>query len=139
MWERRGVSCLKWNGDLDALSRKKAGFPCSGLNAGLSFISQDEGMSESPVETLEKALGPHLFQQEASHPFDTLRGTRSSILQMVTKPDSSSKLIGIPISLWQLEREPGSPTSPIAHLSVPIALPSFKEIPEVSLVTRQDA
>ena len=26
------------------------------LNAGSSFISQDEGMSESPVETLEKAL-----------------------------------------------------------------------------------
>ena len=36
---------------------KKAGFPCSGLNSGSSFISQDEGMSESPVETLEKAVG----------------------------------------------------------------------------------
>ena len=35
---------------------KKAGFPCSGLNSGLCFISQDEGMSESPVETLEKAI-----------------------------------------------------------------------------------
>ena len=27
-------------------------------------------------------------------------------------PDSSWKLIGIPISLWQLERNPGSPASP---------------------------
>ena len=26
------------------------------LNSGSSFISQDEGMSESPVETLEKAV-----------------------------------------------------------------------------------
>ena len=44
------------NGRRDALTRKKAGFPCSGLNAGWSFISQDEGLSETPVETLEKAL-----------------------------------------------------------------------------------
>ena len=31
------------------------------LNAGSSFISQDESMSESPVETLQKALGLYLF------------------------------------------------------------------------------
>ena len=37
-------------------SQKKAGFPCSGLNAGSYFISQDEGMTESPVETLENAI-----------------------------------------------------------------------------------
>ena len=36
---------------------KEGRFPCSGFNAGLSFISQDEGMSKSPVETLGKALG----------------------------------------------------------------------------------
>ena len=34
----------------------KAGFPGSGLNEGSYFISQDEGMSESPEETLEKAI-----------------------------------------------------------------------------------
>ena len=45
----------------DALIQRKAGFPCSGLNAGSSFISQDEGMSESPVETLKKAIVLHLF------------------------------------------------------------------------------
>ena len=38
------------------LTQKKAGFPCSGLNWGSCFMSQDEGMSESPVETLAKAI-----------------------------------------------------------------------------------
>ena len=43
---------------------KKAGFPCSGLNAGSYFISQDDGMTESPVETLEKTIDLHLFWTE---------------------------------------------------------------------------
>ena len=47
-----------WNGYQDALPLKKVVISCSGLNAGSSFISQDEGISESPVETLEKVLGP---------------------------------------------------------------------------------
>ena len=41
----------------EALTQKKARFPSSGLNSGSSFISQDEDMSESRVETLEKAVG----------------------------------------------------------------------------------
>ena len=36
-------------------------FAGSGLNVGSSFIAQDEGMSESPVETLEKAQAPRLI------------------------------------------------------------------------------
>ena len=68
---------------------KKAGFPCSGLNAGSCFISQDEGMTESPVETLEKDVVLHLSGQRASHPSDTSRGALSSLLQMVTMPGSS--------------------------------------------------
>ena len=40
---------------------KKPGFPCSGLNLGSCFMLQDEGMSEYPVETLEKAVGLRLF------------------------------------------------------------------------------
>ena len=48
--------CLKWNGPLETLSKKKARFPCSGLNSGSCFISQDEGMSESPVEMLDKTV-----------------------------------------------------------------------------------
>ena len=57
MWEGPCVFCLKWNGPWEALTQKKARFPCSGLNSGYSFISQHEGMSESPVENLEKAVG----------------------------------------------------------------------------------
>ena len=64
MLEGLYVFCLKWNGPQDALTQKMAGFPCSGLNAGSYFISQDEGMTESPVETLEKAIVLHLFWTE---------------------------------------------------------------------------
>ena len=64
MWERLCVFCLKYNGPQNALTQKKAGFACSALNAGSSFISQDEGMSESPVETLEKAIVPNVFWTE---------------------------------------------------------------------------
>ena len=34
------------------------------LNAGSYFIAQDEGMTESPVETLEKAIVLHHFWTE---------------------------------------------------------------------------
>ena len=61
MWEGPCVFSFKWNGPQDALTWKKAEFPCRGLIAVSSFISQDEMMSESPVETLQKALGLHLF------------------------------------------------------------------------------
>ena len=40
---------------------KKARFPISGLNLGSCFMSQGEGMSQSPVETLEKAVGLRLI------------------------------------------------------------------------------
>ena len=41
---------------------KEGHISCSGLNLGSCFMSQDEGMSESSVETLEKAVSspPHL-------------------------------------------------------------------------------
>ena len=65
MWEGLCVFCLKWNGPREALTQKKAGFPCSGLNAGSYFISLDEGMTECPVETLEKEIVLHLFWTEA--------------------------------------------------------------------------
>ena len=71
------------------MTQTKAGFPCSGFNAGSYFISEDEGITESPVETLEKAIVLHLSGQRASHPFDTSRGALSSLLQKVTMPDSS--------------------------------------------------
>ena len=45
------------------------------LGAGSSFISKDEWVSESPVDTLEKALGPRLIWKGASHPL-TLQEAR---------------------------------------------------------------
>ena len=40
---------------------KDGRYPCSVLNLGSCLMSQDEGMSESPVETLEKAVGLRLI------------------------------------------------------------------------------
>ena len=61
MLEGPCVFCFKWNGPRDSLTQKKAWFPCRGLIAGSFLISQDERMSESLVETLQKALGLHLI------------------------------------------------------------------------------
>ena len=68
---------------------KKAGFPCSGLNLGLCFMSQDEGMTDSPVETLKKSVGLRFIWRGESYHFDTSRGTSNSMLQKVTMPFSS--------------------------------------------------
>ena len=47
-----------------------------------------EGMSESPEETLEKAIVLRLIWIEGITSFDTSRVTRNSRLQKVTMPDS---------------------------------------------------
>ena len=86
MLEGPCVFCLKWNGRRETLTQKNVGFPCSGLNLGSCFMSQEEGMSESPVETLEKAVGLPSSRQGESNHFDTSRGTRNSMLQKVTIP-----------------------------------------------------
>ena len=65
----------------ESMTQKKAGFPCSRLNTRSSFISQDEGMSESSVETLEKTLVPHLIWTGGLISVDTSRGSWSSRLQ----------------------------------------------------------
>ena len=75
-------------------------------------MSQDEGMSESPVETLEKAVGLRLIWTGGLTSLDTSRGSWNSRLQNVMIPDFFGKWIGIPISLFQLESEPWSPASP---------------------------
>ena len=59
------------------------------LKCRLSYISQYEGMTDSPVESLEKDIVLYLSGQRALHPFDTSRGALSSMLQKVTMPDSS--------------------------------------------------
>ena len=56
LWEGPCIFCLMWNGPREALIQNKPRIPCSGLNSGSSFISQDDGMSESPVESLGKAI-----------------------------------------------------------------------------------
>ena len=38
------------------LTQKKAGFPCSGLNLGSCFMSQDDWMSESCVDLIPRIL-----------------------------------------------------------------------------------
>ena len=111
MWEGHCVFCLKWNGPWEALTQKNAGFLCSYLNSGSSFISQDEGMSESRVDTVEKTVGLRLIWTGGITSFDISRGTWNLMLQKVTMPDSFWKWIGIPISLFQLESEPRSPAS----------------------------
>ena len=40
---------------------KEGGVSLQWLKCRLNFISQDEGMTESPVETVEKAIVLHLF------------------------------------------------------------------------------
>ena len=71
------------------MTQKKAGFPCSGLNLGSCFMSHDEAMSESPVETQEKAVGLRLIWTGGNTSLDTSRGTQNSMLQKVTMPYSS--------------------------------------------------
>ena len=82
------VFCLKWNGPRETLTQNKAGFLCSGLNSGSCFISQDEGMSEFPVETLEKAV----------------------VLRLIWIREITS--------LWYLERHPEFKTSKVVDASL---------------------
>ena len=55
----RGTLCFlpKCNPPQDVLTRKKVGFPCSGLNGGTSFISHDVRLSLSTAVNLGNALG----------------------------------------------------------------------------------
>ena len=68
---------------------KEAGFPCSGLNLGSCFMSQDEGMSESCVEILEETLVNSVIWTGGLTSLDTSRGSWSSRLQKLTGVDSS--------------------------------------------------
>ena len=137
MWEAPWIFCLKWNGHPDDLTRKKAGFPCSGLNAGSSFISQDGGMSESAVETLEKALGHHLiwtggltslWHLERQEEFNASKGEDAWLFLKITKNPNIT-----------VATRNGPWVSSLTLRSIRIALPSLEEIPELSLLTRQES
>ena len=59
----RGTLCflsqVEWT--LRGPDSKEGPISLSSLNSGSSFISEGEGMSESPVETIEKAVGVRLM------------------------------------------------------------------------------
>ena len=137
MWEGPCVFCLKWNGPRDTLTQKKAGFPCSGLNSGSSFISQDVQMSESNVETLEKAVSLRLIWRgeitsiwhlERHMEFNASKGDDAwRFLKMDRNPN-----ITVPTRNW-------TSVYWLTSRSVRIVLPSVVYIPEVSIVTRQES
>ena len=112
LWEGPCGFWLKWNGPPEALIQKKAQFPCSGLNSGSSFISQDEGMSEYPVYTLEKAVGSpliwtvaitYLWHLERHTEFTDSKGDDAWLFMKMDRNPSITV---------QLESEPRSPASP---------------------------
>ena len=137
MWEGTWVCYLKGSGNREALARKKAGFPFSGFNAGSSFISQDEGLPESPVETLEKALGPRLIWTGG---LTSLWNFKRHMEFSASKGDDAWLFL-------KIDRNPNIPVttgkgrvvSRLTWRSVYIARPSLEEIPEVSLVIRQES
>ena len=55
--EREPVFSVSSGMDPERPCLKEGPISCSGVNSGSSFIPQDEDMSESHVETLEKAVG----------------------------------------------------------------------------------
>ena len=134
MWEGPCVSCLKWNGPRETLTQKKAGFPCSGFNSGSCFISQDEGMSESPVQTIDKAVVlrliwiwgiTSLWYLERHTEFKASKGDEAWLyLKMNRNPN-----ITVPTRKWAL-------VSCLTSKSIRIVLPSLVYIPDVSIVTR---
>ena len=58
------------------------------LECRLVFHLQDEGTSESSVETIEKTLVPRVIWTGGLTSLDILRGSWNSMLQKVTRPDS---------------------------------------------------
>ena len=134
MWEGPCVFCLKWNGPRETLTQKKARFPCSGLNSGSCFISQEEGMSESPVETVEKVVVlrliwiwgiTSLWYLERHTEFKaSIRDDAWLLLKM----DRNAN-ITVPTKKWAL-------VYCLTSRSVRIVVPTPVSIPEVSIVNR---
>ena len=71
------------------LTQKKDGFPCSGLNLGSCFMSQEEGVSESCAEILEETLVPRHIWTGGLTSLDTSRGLWSSRFLKLKRLDSS--------------------------------------------------
>ena len=136
MWVAPWVCCLKWNGHLDTLTRKKAPFLCSDLNAGSPFMSQGIERSESFVETLEKDIGPSTITTRG---LTSVSHLKSYVEIKPSKLDDAWILLNIntnPNIPVEVERDPGCPPQ---LLGVPIALSSLKENAEGSHSTLQDS
>ena len=118
------------------MTQNKPRFPSSDMNAGSSGITQGEGMSESNVKTLEKALVPASSRQDASHLLTTLE------TQGVQCFKSTRYLTHLKIernSNIPLATGKGHLVSCLTLNAIPIALPSLKENPGVSLATSQES
>ena len=136
IWVAPWICCLKWNGHLDTLTRKKARFLCSDLNAGLPFMSQDIERSESSVETIEKAIGPCTITTRGLTSVSHLKSyaeIKPLILDDVWILLNTNRNSNIPVVF---ERDTGCPPQ---LLGVHIALSSLKENVERSHSTIQDS
>ena len=135
MWEGLCVFCLKWNGLRDDLTQKKAGFPCSGLNTASYFISQNEGMTASPVETLEKAIVLHCWWTEGLTSFRHIERCADFI---TSKVDDAWLFVKIDMNTnITLRNNKARLASRLTSTSVRIVLPSLVELHEVSVIPRQ--
>ena len=94
-------------------------------------------MSESPVETLEKALEFHLIWREGltslghlerNTEFNDSKGEDACLLLKIDRNPNIT-----------VATRKGCWVSRLTSRSIRIALPSFVEIPEVSLITRQES
>ena len=91
-------------------------------------------MSESTLETLEKALGLHFIWKMGLTCFDNTKATWSSLFQILTMTDNFFNIVRNPnITLSNRKRDLNS------HLnsrSLCIFLPRLVYIPELSLIPR---
>ena len=105
------------------------------VHACSSFISQDERMSESPVETLQKALGFHFISK---------RGLRC-LWQLESHVEFTASNVDDVWQFFNIVRNPNITVSNRkrdlnSHLtsrSIPIVLPHLVYIPDFSLIPRQ--
>ena len=105
------------------------------LHACSSFISQDEGMSESPVETLQKALGLHFISKRG---LTCLWQLQSHVEFTASNVDDAWQFFNIVrhpnINVSNRKRDLNSH---LTSKSVRIVLPRLVYIPELFLIRRQ--
>ena len=125
---------VKWT--LRCPDLKESQISLQRLNAGSSFIAQDERMSESPIETLQKALGLYLISKrgliflwhiERHTEFSASKVDDAWLLYIVKNPNMT-----LPTRKWPL-------VSRLTSRSVRTVLPSLVWIHVVSIVMRQES